>query len=820
MSAQRFIDRIHGAGGRIASFHSLCGGLPAPSANDNPLGYKLSWSPRGVLLASRNTATYLHNGVVKSVGGSELYERGVGYSVEEVVDDKSRARVGKMQLEWYPNRDSTPYSDIYSIPEAHTIIRGTYRNTGWCAQMKVLTEFGFTDTDTDKANHTWRKVATSGGSGSSDNTHHLSLAQFTYSVMTGSSDVIPSELAESEQAMQQWVGQRVEKAFWTLPVQEQKVALDDVLKRMAYLGLFSSSASLTSSSSSSSPSSPSSPPTSSTPSIPPTSLDVLCVLFERHLQYRVMEEDMCVMQHTFDVEWPTRSPSVREQWKCVLVETGAVSGVQGVYSSMARTVSLPVAICIRAVLDGRWAGREELTGVLRPIQPLVYNTVLDEMEELGVVFYEDKAPTCVWVRSETKPGEHRVALTPLHARQLMESGVFSVVVERSPHRCIDDSEYAAVGCRMVRQDSWKDEAASSAIVLGLKELPEEDTALHHRHILFAHCYKQQQGWDGVLRRFVKERLGEVVNQQEGEGAGAGAGQTVNNNTKLTTTTRKGVGSGLLWDLEYLTDAQGRRVAAFGRAAGLVGMALGLLQWCARQPGGRPLTLPLQPWSSIQHMVDSVSAELKRVCGSGSGSGGVTPPSVLVLGAKGRCGAGCVWVCRQLSAGLISRLDEWDMAETQQGGPFPVLCQSVDVLVNSIYLSPLHPIPPFLTQDQLTQAQSNNTLKLQVVVDVSCDTSNPHHPLPFYTQGTTLMQPILPITVNNTSTNTTSTIDVIAIDHLPALIPTESSHDFSEALTPHLFALANLHGDQPHPSAYIWNKAEQLFLENVKTLPPQ
>lgn len=36
------------------------------------------------------------------------------------------------------------------------------------------------------------------------------------------------------------------------------------------------------------------------------------------------------------------------------------------------------------------------------------------------------------------------------------------------------------------------------------------------------------------------------------------------------------GSGTLYDLEFLVNENGRRVAAFGRAAGTVGMAIGAL----------------------------------------------------------------------------------------------------------------------------------------------------------------------------------------------------------------------------------------------------
>ena len=50
MSAMKIIDEVTQNDGSIKSFESLCGGLPAPEANDNPFGYKFSWNPRGVLL--------------------------------------------------------------------------------------------------------------------------------------------------------------------------------------------------------------------------------------------------------------------------------------------------------------------------------------------------------------------------------------------------------------------------------------------------------------------------------------------------------------------------------------------------------------------------------------------------------------------------------------------------------------------------------------------------------------------------------------------------------------------------------------------------
>ena len=73
MSAKRIINHVHEAGGEVKSFRSCCGGLPAPDANDNPLGYKFSWSPRGVVLVGRNDARYLENGRIVDVPNARLF---------------------------------------------------------------------------------------------------------------------------------------------------------------------------------------------------------------------------------------------------------------------------------------------------------------------------------------------------------------------------------------------------------------------------------------------------------------------------------------------------------------------------------------------------------------------------------------------------------------------------------------------------------------------------------------------------------------------------------------------------------------------------
>ena len=85
--------------------------------------------------------------------------------------------------------------------------------------------------------------------------------------------------------------------------------------------------------------------------------------------------------------------------------------------------------------------------------------------------------------------------------------------------------------------------------------------------------------------------------------------------------------------------------------------------------------------------------------------------------------------------------KWDMAETAKGGPFPEILD-VDIFVNCIYLS--SQIPSFLTPDTIIAA--GKTRRLAVVVDVSCDTTNPFNPIPIYSINTTFSSPTVPVNI--------------------------------------------------------------------------
>jgi len=239
MSAMRIIDRVHASGGRVVSFRSYCGGLPAPEANTNPFGYKFSWSPRGVLLAGRNDARYLEDGQVVEIPNRRLFATRHTVPVEGVGD-----------LEAYPNRDSLPYIQLYGIPEARTMYRGTLRYPGWCETWQKFVELGLLDLTEreDLAGMTYRQLLA-----------HL--------IGRPETSDLRRDLA----------------VHLNIPVDSP------ILDRFEWLGLFRDDPL----------------------PLERTILDVLAVRMQEKLQYAPGERDMVVLLHDFVAEYPDRRERIR-----------------------------------------------------------------------------------------------------------------------------------------------------------------------------------------------------------------------------------------------------------------------------------------------------------------------------------------------------------------------------------------------------------------------------------------------------------------------------------------------------------------------------
>jgi saccharopine dehydrogenase (NAD+, L-lysine-forming) len=289
--------------------------------------------------------------------------------------------------------------------------------------------------------------------------------------------------------------------------------------------------------------------------------------------------------------------------------------------------------------------------------------------------------THLWVRAEQRANEERVGLTPEGAASLIAAGV-RVTVEDSDQRAIAIDGYRTAGAEIAPQGAWP-QAPRDAIIFGLKELPDDDTPLPHRHIMFGHAFKGQPAGQRLLQRFK-------------------------------------AGGGTLLDLEYLVDEVGRRVAAFGYWAGFAGAAVALKCWAAQKRGGICGPVAVHPGR------DALLAEL----GAQMDATGAPRPRAIVIGALGRVGTGASDLCE--AAGVA--VTRWDMAETAHGGPFPEILDH-DIFLNCILARPGTPV--FVPE---TAKQAPRTLS--VIGDIACDPDSDFNPVQVYDRTTTWAEPAL------------------------------------------------------------------------------
>ncbi len=305
MSAMRIFDDVHARGGQVKVFKSYCGGLPAPDANDNPLGYKFSWAPRGVLVAAGNNGLYRWDGEVRQTPGSEL-----------LTDVHMLEVKGAGSFEAYPNRDSLAYEETYSLSGLDTLFRGTLRYPGHCARWKAWVDLGLFQQES------------------------IELRQRTRAGMLRAVLELPDG-ADLPAAVAAKLGQQTD---------------DDAVVNLGWLGMFEDIA------------------LGDGIDAP---LDALSEAMLERCPYAPGERDMIVMHHEVVSSFPDGS---QERTIMDLVDFGIPHGD----SSMARTVSLPVAIAVRLALQGAFEAR----GVLAPVISEMYKPILDELETMDIVCSE------------------------------------------------------------------------------------------------------------------------------------------------------------------------------------------------------------------------------------------------------------------------------------------------------------------------------------------------------------------------------------------------------------------------------------------------
>jgi saccharopine dehydrogenase-like NADP-dependent oxidoreductase len=306
MSAMKIFHKVENEGGKIVSFMSYCGGLPAQEANTNPLGYKFSWAPKGVLKAAGNGARFMIDGEVKEIEGKDLFKNYWFVDVE-----------GVGTLEAYPNRNSLDYIDLYDLKDIKTMYRGTFRNIGHCETWYILSQMGFYSEDEifEDLDGTVRDFI------------------LTRIFKTSKTENLKELLMEK----------------YNLP--EHSV----ILKKFDWLGFFDDTP---------------------VPVKKGGAVDVLTAIMLDKMSYGKGERDLLVLHHEFVAEYADKTQNITS----TMIDYGIPNGD----SSMARTVSLPAAIGVDLILQGKI----NVKGVQMPILPEIYTPVLKELEKMNIKVIE------------------------------------------------------------------------------------------------------------------------------------------------------------------------------------------------------------------------------------------------------------------------------------------------------------------------------------------------------------------------------------------------------------------------------------------------
>lgn len=361
------IDHIRGdLGADITELISLCGGLPDPiTASMNPLKYKISWSPRGVLTAALNPARYMNSNEIIEIPGDDLLTKAT-YS----------QRFPTMRLEVVPNRDSLIYRSLYGLEgtsSLHSICRGTLRYQGWANAMYALKCLGLMSL----------QPASSllPGVQSEDSISALEVVKRT---------LLQNNLPHDAHSVRQYLSR--------FPALED---LDAAMEAVQWLGLSGEGAGSVTT------------PHASSAVLQPkgqheealvralvahqakgkTPLDALSSLWEQRLQYDMSatsnEKDMVAMYHCIAGRLPT-GEIVRHQSR--LLAFGDNNGD----SAMAATVGYTTAAAIDLVLSERENTLKDVRGVVIPTDKRVYDFILRRIQEWGITWSESvttEAPT-------------------------------------------------------------------------------------------------------------------------------------------------------------------------------------------------------------------------------------------------------------------------------------------------------------------------------------------------------------------------------------------------------------------------------------------
>lgn len=353
------------------------------------------------------------------------------------------------------------------------------------------------------------------------------------------------------------------------------------------------------------------------------------------------------------------------------------------------------------------------------------------------------------LREEKIPHDMRVPLTPLICAELTKKYPgLEIMVQPSPIRCYQDSEYTAFGV------SLEEDLSGCNILMGVKEVPYNKLIPQKKYLFFSHTIKKQAHNKKLMQALLEKKI-EMI------------------------------------DYETLTDKHHNRIIGFGRYAGVVGAYNGILGYGLKYDLFR-----LNPAHKCRDRAE-MEDELKRV---------KLPNIKIVLTGGGRVANGAIETLSALRIRKVTpeeflmcsfrepvycQLNPKDYVETKDDhnfdlhdffkhpehftGKFKPYTKEADLYISAHYWDPRAP-KMFVAADI-----REPDFHISVIADITCDIDGS---VPTTLRASTIERPFYGYNMKTNQEDlafTKDSICVMAVDNLPCELPRDSSDDFGRDL---------------------------------------
>lgn len=353
------------------------------------------------------------------------------------------------------------------------------------------------------------------------------------------------------------------------------------------------------------------------------------------------------------------------------------------------------------------------------------------------------------IREEKLPHDKRVPFTPAQCRQLLdENPGLEILVQPSPYRCYEDSEYQSAGIIL------QEDLGACDLLMGIKEVPPDKLLDNRSYMFFSHTIKRQEHNKPLIRALLN----------------------------------KGV---RMIDYECLVDSEGRRVIGFGRYAGIVGAYNGLMGY-GRKYGLFSLE-PADMLNSKSRMFDGLrSTGLPNIKIIITGGGRVANGAEETMGVMNiRKVTPYEFLNYSFREPVYVQLHSHDYYAHKDGKPFsrhefyqsPDQFEShfgeftkvCDLLIHCAYWDPR--APKLFSIKEMKDPR----FRISVIADVTCDINGS---IPSTVRTTTIEDKFYgynPLTEEIMKPFLSGNITVMAIDNLPCELPRDASEGFGKHL---------------------------------------